>query len=223
MNQNHASAGLKGVLKEVDRLNPAGSLQLSDTVVSTIYSRAESIARGVVTQKEKPKIDWDQKLDDVLTSRAFGFPSMLLLLAVVFWLTLTGANVPSEMLAAVFFWGQEHLAGLLHWLQAPAWLTGFLVDGVYLCLAWVVSVMLPPMAIFFPCFTLLEDIGYLPRVAFNLDHYFKKAGAHGKQALTMSMGFGCNAAGVISCRIIESFTTAPAYYILPTPESSSSR
>jgi len=130
---------------------------------------------------------------------------MLFLLALVFWLTVAGANVPSGLLASV-------LIDAIHpWLNAgaeslgfPWWLSGILIDGAYLSMAWVISVMLPPMAIFFPLFTLLEDLGYLPRVAFNMDNLFRKAGAHGKQALTMSMGFGCNAAGVIAARVIDS-------------------
>ncbi|MDI6711117.1 MAG: nucleoside recognition domain-containing protein [Bacillota bacterium] len=192
------------LLKEVDRVRPAGASNLNDTIVSSIYGRAEQIAGLVVKRKAKPRIDWDKKLDDVLTSRAFGFPAMLLLLAVVFWITVAGANYPSEVLATALFRGQEKLTALCNWLHAPDWVNGFFVEGVYRSVAWVVSVMLPPMAIFFPCFTLLEDIGYLPRAAFNLDRLFKKAGAHGKQCLTMCMGFGCNAAGVVSCRIIES-------------------
>jgi ferrous iron transport protein B len=129
---------------------------------------------------------------------------MLLMLAAVFWMTVSGANYTSTVLASALFWGQDHLMDLCRWLNVPAWVSGFFVEGIYRCLAWVVSVMLPPMAIFFPCFTLIEDTGYLPRIAFNLDRFFKKAGAHGKQSLTMSMGFGCNAAGVVACRIIES-------------------
>jgi len=204
MNRGAARAGLNDILEEVEQLNPAGSLKLNDSIVSAIYGRAENIAREVVTRRGKPEIDWDKRLDDILTSRLFGYPSMLLLLAVVFWITLAGANYPSELLASVLFRVQEDLSGLLGLLYAPAWVNGLFVEGIYRCLAWVVSVMLPPMAIFFPCFTLLEDAGYLPRVAFNLDNLFKKTGAHGKQSLTMSMGFGCNAAGVIACRIIES-------------------
>lgn len=203
MTQESYLPNMAELLKRADQVNPSSALEMNDAVVGSIYRRAEDIAGKVVTQG-KPKTDWDKKLDDFLTSRVFGFPSMLLLLAVVFWVTVAGANVPSGLLANAFFWGQEQLTGLLTWLHAPAWVNGFFVEGIYRGLAWVVSVMLPPMAIFFPCFTLLEDIGYLPRVAFNLDHFFKKAGTHGKQALTMSMGFGCNAAGVISCRIIES-------------------
>lgn len=122
----------------------------------------------------------------------------------VFWITLIGANYPSKVLADVLFWGQDRLTDFFLWLGTPPWVHGALVLGVYRVLAWVVSVMLPPMAIFFPLFTLLEDFGYLPRVAFNLDHQFKKAKTCGKQALTMCMGFGCNAAGVVGCRIIDS-------------------
>ena len=129
---------------------------------------------------------------------------MLVMLAVVFWLTIVGANVPSQMLAQALFWVEDVAAGLFDAWGSPWWLTGFVWHGVFRGLAWVVSVMLPPMAIFFPLFTILEDLGYLPRVAFNLDFLFKKAGAHGKQALTMAMGFGCNAAGVIATRVIDS-------------------
>jgi ferrous iron transport protein B len=130
---------------------------------------------------------------------------MLLILAVVFWITIEGANAPSSLLAALLI-DTTHpwLKGLAAAVGMPWWLDGFLLDGVYLATAWVVSVMLPPMAIFFPIFTLLEDFGYLPRVAFNLDSLFRKAGAHGKQALTMCMGFGCNAAGVVATRVIDS-------------------
>lgn len=143
-------------------------------------------------------------MDRILTSRATGIPVMLCLLAVVFWITIAGANVPSALLADGLFWVQDRLTDLFAYLQAPEWLHGALVLGVYRVLAWVISVMLPPMAIFFPLFTLLEDFGYLPRVAFVLDHAFQKARACGKQALTMCMGFGCNAAGIVGCRIIDS-------------------
>ena len=129
---------------------------------------------------------------------------MLLLLAVVFWLTITGANYPSQILSNALFWVQDQLTILFDILGAPEWLHGMVVLGAYRVLAWIVSVMLPPMAIFFPLFTLLEDVGYLPRVAYNLDRPFKRCQACGKQALTMCMGFGCNAAGVVGCRIIDS-------------------
>ncbi|HHW12703.1 MAG TPA: ferrous iron transporter B [Firmicutes bacterium] len=129
---------------------------------------------------------------------------MLVLLGVIFWLTISGANYPSQLLSNLLFGFQDHLTAFCQRLNVPAWLHGVLILGMYRCLAWVVSVMLPPMAIFFPLFTFLEDLGYLPRVAFNLDRLFKRAGTHGKQVLTMCMGFGCNAVGVTACRIIES-------------------
>jgi ferrous iron transport protein B len=164
---------------------------------------AEEIARAVVVVPCEASAR-DRRLDRVLMSRKTGVPIMLLLLALLFWLTVTGANYPSSALAAGLFWVQERLSAGFAYLHAPAWLHGALVLGVYRTLAWVVSVMLPPMAIFFPIFTLLEDFGYLPRVAFNLDHQFKKACTCGKQALTMCMGLGCNAAAVTGCRIIDS-------------------
>lgn len=177
-----------------------------DMVTEHVYGAAEEIAEKV--QKRglaRVGFDFDRKLDGLLTSRIFGFPLMLLILAVVFWLTIEGANVPSAMLATLLIDnGHTWLKGIAAALSIPWWLDGFLLDGVYLATAWVVAVMLPPMAIFFPLFTLLEDFGYLPRVAFNLDSMFKKAGAHGKQALTMCMGFGCNAAGVVATRVIDS-------------------
>jgi len=183
----------------------AGPL-LHDSLMEAIYTDAAEIAdRSITRTGEKPRFDWDRTLDRLVTSRWLGFPIMLLLLTVVFWLTIEGANVPSAMLATLFL---DTLHPILKQAAAaiglPWWLDGFLIDGVYLSMAWVVSVMLPPMAIFFPLFTLMEDFGYLPRVAFNLDNLFKKAGAHGKQALTMSMGFGCNAAAIVSTRVIDS-------------------
>jgi ferrous iron transport protein B len=177
--------------------------QLRDQMVKDIYTNAEIIANNNVSvQGSKDGIG--EKIDDILTSKWLGFPIMLLMLGGVFWLTIVGANYPSAMLAEFLFWVEGHLSNLFVVVGAPNWLHGILVEGMYRTLAWVISVMLPPMAIFFPIFTLLEDLGYLPRVAFNLDNLFKKSGAHGKQSLTMSMGFGCNAAGVIAARIIES-------------------
>lgn len=178
--------------------------QLKDIIVSSIYTKAERIANNVVKENNAKKIDWDSKLDNILTSRYTGFPIMFVLLGLVFWITIIGSNVPSEMLSNLFFGIEAYLTNGLMAINTPQWLHGILILGVYRTLAWVISVMLPPMAIFFPLFTFLEDLGYLPRVAFNLDRLFKKAGAHGKQSLTMSMGFGCNAAGIIACRIIES-------------------
>ena len=175
-----------------------------DLVVSTIVSACERLARDAVTLDETRAFERDLRIDRILTSRRAGIPLMFLLLAGVLWLTIVGANGPSALLAGGLFSLMEPLNAFFLWIQAPAWLSGLMVDGVYKTLAWVVSVMLPPMAIFFPLFTLLEDLGYLPRVAFNLDNGFRKACAHGKQALTMCMGFGCNACGVIGCRIIDS-------------------
>jgi ferrous iron transport protein B len=177
---------------------------LHDRIAASLYARAAEIAAAGVRVTGKPRVDWDLLADRVLTSRVFGFPIMFGGLVVVLWLTISGANVPSALLADGLFWIHDKLEAALNAVGAPWWLTGFLVNGVYRGLAWVVSVMLPPMAIFFPIFTLLEDVGYLPRVAFNLDRLFRWCGAHGKQSLTMGMGFGCNAAGVIACRIIDS-------------------
>ncbi|MDQ3585865.1 MAG: nucleoside recognition domain-containing protein [Pyrinomonadaceae bacterium] len=180
--------------------------ELHDRLTEAIYTEAGQIAdRAVSRNEQKSRAHVDQFFDRVLTSRLWGFPLMGLMLLVVFWLTIAGANVPSAMLAELL---QGTVYDGLHTaarsVGAPWWLAGFLIDGVYLATAWVISVMLPPMAIFFPLFTLLENLGYLPRVAFNLDRLFKRAGAHGKQSLTMMMGYGCNAAGVVSTRIIDS-------------------
>ena len=177
-----------------------------DQLTEAIYAEAHRICEEVVHQAyASGRLPFDVKLDRILTSRRWGFPIMLLLLGGVFWLTIIGSNYPSAFLSDLLV-GKLHplLRSGLEALGSPWWVTGFLADGVYLATVWVVSVMLPPMAIFFPLFTLLEDFGYLPRVAFNLDELFRRSGAHGKQALTMSMGFGCNAAGVVSTRIIDS-------------------
>lgn len=179
---------------------------LHDSIIEAIYKDAEQISSKVITPLEgKSKFNTDRFIDKLVTSKWTGFPIMFLILALIFWITITGANIPSGMIASV-------LVDQLHpWLKetalsfnVPGFLIGVLIDGAYLAMAWVISVMLPPMAIFFPLFTLLEDFGYLPRVAFNMDSLYRKVGAHGKQALTMSMGFGCNAAGVIATRIIDS-------------------
>ncbi|MFQ5943737.1 MAG: nucleoside recognition domain-containing protein [Anaerolineales bacterium] len=179
---------------------------LHERLVEAIYTDASRIAgRAVTWPDEAPRFDPDRTIDRIVTSRIWGFPIMVFMLAVVIWITVTLANIPSGILFNLLidtiypFMKQVAASIGLAW-----WIEGILIDGVYLATAWVISVMLPPMAIFFPLFTLLEDFGYLPRVAFNLDSTFKKAGAHGKQSLTMAMGFGCNAAGVISTRIIDS-------------------
>lgn len=196
---------LSSLLSSINQKISAKEQQkIRDSIVSSIYSCAEEITRKAAHHKIERRFELDQKIDDIITSRVFGIPIMLTLLGVILWLTIIGANYPSQLLANGLFWLEGQLSNFFMMVGAPDWLHGVLVLGMYRGLAWVVSVMLPPMAIFFPLFTLLEDLGYLPRVAFNLDKYFKKACAHGKQALTMCMGFGCNAAGVISCRIIES-------------------
>ncbi len=178
--------------------------RLRDELASSAIRAAEELCRGAVTYEKQGCDRLDRRLDRVLTGRLFAFPVMLSLLAFVFWLTIYGANYPSRLLSSAFFRLQALLTELFTLLHAPDWLHGALVLGVYRTLAWVISVMLPPMAIFFPLFTLLEDAGYLPRVAYNLDRPFKSCHACGKQALSMAMGFGCNAAGVVGCRIIDS-------------------
>tara|TARA_R110002049_G_scaffold309094_1_gene516825 strand:- start:18332 stop:19747 length:1416 start_codon:yes stop_codon:yes gene_type:complete len=177
-----------------------------DNLTESIYADASDIVKdSVQVDDSKTRFRLDSKIDKIVTSKTFGFPIMFLILGTVLWLTIVGANYPSSMLANLLL-DTVHptLKSGAASIHMPWWLDGFLIDGVYLAVAWVIAVMLPPMAIFFPMFTLLEDFGYLPRVAFNLDSLFKKSGAHGKQALTMSMGFGCNAAGVVATRIIDS-------------------
>ena len=177
-----------------------------DRISERLYAAAEQIAdKAQMRGLKKAGFDVDRHVDALLTSRWLGFPLMLAILAAVFWITIEGANVPSGMLATLLIdTAHPWLKGLGDAVGLPWWLSGFVFDGVYLATAWVIAVMLPPMAIFFPLFTLLEDFGYLPRVAFNLDALFRTAGAHGKQALTMCMGFGCNAAGVVATRVIDS-------------------
>ena len=163
--------------------------------------RAETLT-AAVCKKNEGKGDTTAQMDKLFLRKRTGVPLMLLLLALVFWITAVGANVPSQMLMSVFTKLGATCRSALE--SSPVWLESLLMDGVFLTVSWVVSVMLPPMAIFFPMFTLLEDCGLLPRIAFQLDGLFRRAGAHGKQALTLCMGFGCNAAGVTACRIIDS-------------------
>ncbi|MDD3193205.1 MAG: ferrous iron transport protein B [Oscillospiraceae bacterium] len=177
---------------------------LRDEIVSGLVRQAETVCGHVVERADRGYSGRDRKIDRILTSKAVGYPIMVALLAGIFWLTIAGANYPSQWLSTGLFWVEGRLAALFGWIGVPQILCDMLVHGAYRTLAWVVSVMLPPMAIFFPLFTLLEDLGYLPRVAFNLDRYFKKCSACGKQGLTMCMGFGCNAAGIVGCRIIDS-------------------
>jgi len=195
---------IEDIIKNAESMRWQVGYDFHESIVEATYTEAARLAdRAVTRQGDKQTFDLDRSIDRFVTSRVWGFPIMLSLLALVLWLTIIGANVPSRWLSILFleiiYPVLKNFAALLGF---PWWLSGFLIDGVYLSTAWVISVMLPPMAIFFPMFTLLEDFGYLPRVAFNLDNIFRKSGAHGKQALTM--GFGCNAAGVISTRIIDS-------------------
>lgn len=178
--------------------------KLRDKLVYKLIKTAETISKRVVSFKKKEYNSRDRKIDKILTSKIFGIPIMITLLILIFYITITGANIPSSFLANILFWIEARLTEFFTWLGTPEWIHDMFVLGIYRTLAWVISVMLPPMAIFFPLFTILEDLGYLPRIAFNLDKLFKKACACGKQALTMCMGFGCNAAGVIGCRIIDS-------------------
>ena len=194
------------ILKKAQALRWEVGGDFHEQLMEAIYTEAARIADRAVTRPgEKARFDLDRAIDGVVTSRLWGFPMMILLFTLVFWITITGANIPSKWLSTLLV---DTVYPALRLGAAniglPWWLSGFLIDGMYLATAWVVSVMLPPMAIFFPLFTLLEDFGYLPRVAFNLDNVFKKAGAHGKQALRMMMGFGCNAAGMVATRIIDS-------------------
>lgn len=174
----------------------------NDDIEKNVYE-AKNIAK-ICVKKVKRKYSLDTSVDKVITSRIFSFPIMLALVAFVFWLTIVGANYPSEALSKMLFGFEQPLYNFLISIRIPAVITNCIVFGIYRVVVWVVSVMLPPMAIFFPLFTLLEDSGFLPRFAFNLDRCFKKCNTCGKQALTMCMGFGCNAAGVVGCRIIES-------------------
>ena len=176
----------------------------NDKIISEIFFNAEMLAKSVCSYNKGSYSNIDRKADKILTSKKYGIPIMLLFLGLIFWLTIVGANYPSELLSSFFAYIQKKLLSFLNYIGSPAWLTSLLIDGVYSTLTCVIAVMLPPMAIFFPLFTILEDLGYLPRIAFNLDKFFKKACASGKQALTMCMGFGCNATGVVGTKIIDS-------------------
>lgn len=194
------------VLSLASSLRWEGGPDFHQALTEAIYAEAARLADACVRRDPGRKAETlDRRLDWLFTSRWTGVPVMLLLLALVLWITIAGANYPSRALSWLLLdEGHPFLKHAAAALHLPAWLSGLLIDGVYLATAWVVSVMLPPMAIFFPLFTLLEDFGYLPRVAFNLDSTFRRCGAHGKQALTMCMGLGCNAAGVVATRVIDS-------------------
>ena len=198
---------ISGTLEEIRQMLEDRGIsreQLHDDLASAFVRTAERVCKGVVFYPDEDCDKKDRKLDRIFTSRLTGFPIMLLGLLGIFWLTITGANYPSALLSRLLFGLEDRLALLFSLAGVPAVLTDVLLHGVYRVMAWVISVMLPPMAIFFPLFTLLEDFGYLPRVAFNLDRCLQSCSACGKQALTMCMGFGCNAAGVVGARIIDS-------------------
>lgn len=179
-------------------------MNIADRISACTVFRAEEICNFAVRTDKEKKLLKDDKTDSVLTGKIFGIPMMLLLFGFIFWVTVFGANYPSEWLSDAFFEVGLGLERVLKWLETPPLLNSLILDGIWKVLSWVVSVMLPPMAIFFPLFTILEDVGYLPRVAFNLDRGFKSSGACGKQALTMCMGIGCGAVGVTGARIIDS-------------------
>lgn len=175
-----------------------------DKIVSNIVKRAEEVSKEVCTFENGDYGARDRKIDKILTSKIFGIPIMILFLGIIFWITIVGANYPSELLFNLFNSIQNKLINFANYIHCPQWLSDMLINGIYQTLTWIIAVMLPPMAIFFPLFTILEDLGYLPRIAFNMDGFFKKACCSGKQMITMCMGFGCNACGVTGCRIIDS-------------------
>lgn len=180
------------------------SKNFKDKIVADIMKKAELTSKEVCTFENKNYRERDLEIDKILTSKIFGIPIMILFLGLIFWITIVGANYPSEWLFSIFNWLQDKLVHFANYIHCPTWLSDMLINGVYKTLTWIIAVMLPPMAIFFPLFTILEDLGYLPRIAFNMDGFFKKACCSGKQMITMCMGFGCNACGVTGCRIIDS-------------------
>ncbi len=187
--------------EEWKRRSPA---DFGEAIAEAVSHRTEEVVRQCAMGLDRGYSSLDRRLDRLFTGKYTAFPIMALLLLFLLWLTLAGANLPSQWLSSGFTWLGDRLREVFLWANAPSWFTGMVLDGAYTTLSWVVAVMLPPMAIFFPLFTLLEDLGYLPRIAYNLDRCFQGCGACGKQALTISMGLGCNAAGVTGCRIISS-------------------
>ena len=194
---------LNNVLGNLEQENINKS-NFKNVIISSIVTKAEKISKEVCRFTRSSESKRDIKIDKILTSKKFGIPIMILFLGVIFWITIIGANYPSELLFNMFAFFQEKLINFAEFINCPQWLSYMLILGVYQTLTWIISVMLPPMAIFFPLFTFLEDLGYLPRIAFNMDGFFKKCCCTGKQMITMCMGFGCNAAGVVGCRIIDS-------------------
>ena len=194
---------LNSIKKEFDE-NDVQDSEIKDILISRIIKKSEEISKKVVNCENQDYSKKDIKIDKILTSKLLGFPIMFLFLGIIFWLTIVGANYPSEFLFSIFGWIQNKLLIFASYINCPSWLSDMLILGVYQTLTWIISVMLPPMAIFFPLFTFLEDLGYLPRIAFNMDGLFRKCCCSGKQMITMCMGFGCNSAGVVGCRIINS-------------------
>ena len=193
-----------GINKLIEKIENYKVPKQKDEYIINTEEKAKTIYENCVTLKEENYNKKTIKIDKILTSKKYGIPIMLLTLGIILWITIIGANYPSELLNKGLFYIYDKLLILLTNLGINITIIDFLLNGIYKVVAWVISVMLPPMAIFFPLFTLLEDLGYLPRIAFNMDKVFKKCGAHGKQSLTMCMGYGCNACGVIGCRIIQS-------------------
>lgn len=193
-----------GINKLIEKIENYKVPKQKDEYIINTEEKAKTIYENCVTLKEENYNKKTIKIDKILTSKKYGIPIMLLTLGIILWITIIGANYPSELLNKGLFYIYDKLLILLTNLGINSTIIDFLLNGIYKVVAWVISVMLPPMAIFFPLFTLLEDLGYLPRIAFNMDKVFKKCGAHGKQSLTMCMGYGCNACGVIGCRIIQS-------------------
>ncbi|WP_440604306.1 nucleoside recognition domain-containing protein [Bacillus sp. GB_SG_008] len=202
--ESHSTSNALPLDYIVQRAQTLVKEDIRDEIVVDIYRASANICKNSVQYTDKNKLYRSEKLDRIFTSPIFGFPIMLAILSVIFYLTIAGANVPSDMIAEFFGWAEGYLTAWFQAMHAPEWLHGILILGLFRGTGAVISVMLPPMAIFFPMFALLENYGYLPRVAFNMDRLFKRAGAHGKQSLTMAMGFGCNAAAIMSTRIIES-------------------
>ncbi len=185
-------------------LNKIKNKQLDDNYVIDIVNKSAKICSEVCSYDKKEKTNIDIKIDKILTSKKFGIPIMIAFLGIIFWLTIVGSNYPSQILFNFFSYIQTILIQLFSILPFPEWINNLFIYGIYQTVTWIISVMLPPMAIFFPLFTFLEDLGFLPRFAFNTDGFFSKCGTSGKQMITMCMGFGCNAAGVVGTRIFES-------------------
>lgn len=193
-----------GEIKIFPKKVPISNNSSPEEAVQTVMKHCENISNQVCSFEKSDYRSFDRKIDKILTSKTFGIPIMILFLGLIFWITIVGANYPSTLLSEFFGWVQLKLIYGAELIHMPVWLSSMLILGVYQTVTWIIAVMLPPMAIFFPLFTIMEDLGYLPRIAFNMDKCFKKACTNGKQMITMCMGFGCNAAGVCGCKIIDS-------------------